>query len=104
MQMEFLVDILSVAVYVRGVSENSGGHAWVIDGYKQRITNVTYYHREPQYNIYIEKIGYGDYYYHCNWGGAKITTAMFGVLISSVHIMERVLTLIKIILCIKPAN
>lgn len=35
---------------------------------------------------------------------AKITTAMFGVLISSVHIMERVLTLIKIILCIKPAN
>lgn len=68
MQMEFLVDILSVAVYVRGVSENCEGHAWVIDGYKQRITNVTYYHGEPQYNIYREKIGYGDYYYHCNWG------------------------------------
>ena len=55
-------------VFAGGISQNGGGHAWVIDGYKQQIVNVTYYYRTPPYNIYKKNVEYGAYYYHCNWG------------------------------------
>ena len=54
-------------LYSRGTSD-TGGHGWVIDGYKCERKTINYYNYylyvyNPFKSIYIDRI-----YFHCNWG------------------------------------
>ncbi len=67
-------------VYMRGVDQNEGGHAWVCDGYKK--TERRYYcdvmaldggvwdHEKKFYyrSVYYKCVDRSDTYYHMNWG------------------------------------
>lgn len=65
-------------VYCSGTNPYTNkGHAWVIDGYRQRTTIATYYTvPKPHVRLGEEAISL-TVFYHCNWGWGGMSNGFF---------------------------